>query len=175
VRRKLGCVLVQPSHIARAFLFRKRLDLGTQLSEAAGVLCFALPDHKDAPAIVTQLRDVARIAGSISGNLAVPVAGVALHLARAVDAVRTAVPEAPMDEHAGFAACEHQIRLAGKMPPVQPEAEPLPVQEAADEELGCRVPAPDAAHVPASRIGRQFVHVSAARGDSNLRPSVVFR
>lgn len=63
------------------------------------------------------------------------------------------VPEASMDEENGIAAGEHEVRLAWKVPVMQPKTESAPVQRGPDRQLRFGVLSLDTGHHPASGCG----------------------
>ena len=75
-------------------------DGGGEALKRRRIARLALPNDQDFPAGVLKHPLIAFVAGTVCLNFRDPVCGVGFNLAAAVDAVRTSVPEAAMDEDA---------------------------------------------------------------------------
>jgi len=112
----------------------------------------ALPNFEHFPAIGAQQPAVALIAIGIAAPFLRPERFVRRGRWFAVFAT-VHVPEAAVDEKHRFSAREHQIRLAWQIFHVQTVAKSHTMEQFPHAHLGLRVPALDAGHVEAARLG----------------------
>jgi len=69
-----------------------------------------------------------------------------------------AVPETAMDEDNCAIAREHDVWFTGKVPPVQPEAEPFAKEQGTDKFLRAGVAAFDRGHHAGPDLFRDFIN-----------------
>src|SRR5687767_11677575 len=94
----------------------------------------------------------------VARNLGIPIFAVAFDLPGALDAVRTAMPKAAMNEDNGSPASEDKVRLAGKVLPVKAVSKTAGVQPSSDGQFGRSILTTDTSHVLAALPWRKPVH-----------------
>ena len=113
------------------------------------MLELAFPDDQDLPAPAAQPADMLPVVRHVPGKFVRPELPVALGGGGALAAL-VPVPEAAMHEHHRAMPGQHDIRLAGEVRSLEPEAVASAVQQAADLTLRAGILAPDLRHVPAA-------------------------
>jgi hypothetical protein len=121
----------------------------------------AFPNDQDFPAGVLKQLPIAFVPGTVGLNFGDPVCGVGLNLAAAVDAVRTSVPEAAMDEDAHAAGCKDEIGTAREITASEPISKARCMKIAPDSELGDRILAADTCHDLAAASRGYRIHMPA--------------
>ena len=91
------------------------------------------------------MADDAAISTDVPLPLVLPELGPGLGLYSAFR-TRVHVPEATVHENDGTVPRQHDVGRAGQVAAVKAEAEAEAVQDAADDQFGLRVPAPNARH-----------------------------
>jgi hypothetical protein len=76
-----------------------------------------------------ELCCVASVPLAIAGNFPRPIRDIAFHLACAIDAMGTAVPETAVNKDARVTGRKYEIRLTRKIAPVKPEPQSFAVQK----------------------------------------------
>ena len=105
------------------------------------------PNYKDFPARSREGGLIGAVTGDVAVELGVPEFRTGLRSLLALPAVM-AMPETAMDKDNGAVAREHDIRAAGKVPPVQTVAEAFAKQHGADELFRTGIAAFDRGHHP---------------------------
>ena len=117
----------------------------------------AFPDDKDVPPGIYESCLILGIAGRVRRELRLPIASVRLGSSVAALAARMLMPETPVNEddlpHTG----EDEIRLAGQVASMEPEAIAKPMHQGADAQLRLGVLRANPAHDPTSDLLRDRV------------------
>lgn len=118
---------------------------------------FTFPDNDDLPAGLPERFHVLFIARHVPAELCLPEVLVSFR-ACAIFASRMAMPEAPMHKHSCSPLRENDVRLAREIFAVKAEPKSYIMKKRTNLDLGRRVPAPDAAHVPTSSGLIESIH-----------------
>jgi hypothetical protein len=115
----------------------------------------ALPDDQYAPSSCAKIIHGHTVTRDGCFNLPLPE----FRPRRRHFAQRTAVsvPETSVNEHRCMIARQHQIRPARKVSAVQAKSKTTGMQAAPQEQLRFRIPSPDAAHIEAALLRREYV------------------
>ncbi len=117
---------------------------------------FALPDDKDAPPGFLQLALMHPVPFLGALALRSPIVRVAVWDAT-VPTPRVLMPEAAVDEHCRRVAPEHNVGSPRKVSQVLSEPKSAALKIRPHPALWCRLSAPDPAHHPAARLGRNRI------------------
>ena len=113
------------------------------------ILEFAFPHHEDTPAERYQRCSITPVAGNVRIKFAKPELTPGLWHNR-IAAVSVSVPEAAVDENRSPETRKDDVGLAGQIRPPEREAKTESVNDRPDLQLRTRIPALNAAHIPAS-------------------------
>jgi hypothetical protein len=122
------------------------------------VFDFTLPNRKNLPASLLKRGYVSLITFSITVQLGEPEFLPCLR-ENGVLAAGVPVPEAAVDEYCRVMTFEDDIRAAGQAFATERESKTEAVEQRPDPHLRQGVPSFDAAHVPASALSREPVHI----------------
>lgn len=135
----------------------------------------AFPDNDHAPAQTTEPASVLSVVRDVPHKFVRPDVLVGLGGARPF-ASHVPVPETPVDENHGTVSGQNNVRLAGQVSHMEPEAVAGAVQQAADGPLRAGVLAPNLRHVAAALgFGQRICHsprIAEGPGFHNAGPSV---
>lgn len=129
-----------------------------------GIIVFPCPDNE--PPISAQGDGVPLVPGLIGIELAAPPSGIRLG---GDGMLRTAVPEAAVNEHGDAGAGQHDVRAPRQPPGVDPESEAATMQGPAQRELGSGTRCPQARHETLHRGARCGWSVECTVGTSRHR------
>ncbi len=105
------------------------------------------PNRKNFPARSDQGGPIGAVTTDVAVELSVPEFKTGLRSLPAFSALM-AVPETTMDQDNGTVAWEHDVRGAGKVSPVQPEAKTFAKEHGADQSFRPGIAAFDRGHHP---------------------------
>lgn len=122
-------------------------------SQFRDLLEFALPHDRYAPAEFSQSSQSRRISHSIGSNFPAPVRRVISRQSRAPRAL-VSMPEATVNKNNLFQTGKHDIRFAGEIPAMQPEAISHGVNHPPHEQFRAGVHGLDRPHDPTALLRR---------------------
>lgn len=118
---------------------------------------FTFPDDDDLPTRPLERFRVLFIARHVPAELCLPEIRVSFRIC-AIFASRMAMPEASVHKNNCFPLRENDVRLARKIFAVKAESKSDTMKNRTNLDLGRRVPAPDAAHIPTSSGLIESIH-----------------